>query len=237
MTHKRILLIEDDRRLGKLISSYLAKQGFSMTIERRGDAAPARIVREMPDLVILDLLLPGLNGLTVCQHVRSEYDGPILMLTALEDDMDQVAGLEMGADDYVKKPVEPRVLLARIRALLRRFEKIAPAKDPAPEPADELIFGRLTINRASQSVALDKNPVELTTNEFNLLCLLAENAGRVMERSTIYQTLRGIDYDGLDRSVDLTISHLRRKFEDNNRRPTRIKTVWGQGYLFVQDAW
>ena len=237
MTHKRILLIEDDRRLGKLISSYLAKQGFSMSIERRGDAAPARIIGEMPDLVILDLLLPGLNGLTVCQRVRSEYDGPILMLTALEDDMDQVAGLEMGADDYVKKPVEPRVLLARIRALLRRFEKIAPAKDPLPEPTDELVFGRLTINRASQSVELNKKPVELTTNEFNLFCLLAENAGRVMPRGTIYQTLRGIDYDGLDRSVDLTISHLRRKFEENNRRPTRIKTVWGQGYLFAQDAW
>ena len=123
---KRILLVEDDRRLGKLIGSYLAKQGFGVSIERRGDAAPNRILWEAPDLVILDLLLPGLDGLTICQQVRSDYQGPILMLTALEDDMDQVAGLEMGADDYVKKPVEPRVLLARIRALLRRFDKITP---------------------------------------------------------------------------------------------------------------
>jgi DNA-binding response OmpR family regulator len=234
---KRILLVEDDRRLGKLIGSYLAKQGFGVSIERRGDAAPRRILWEAPDLVILDLLLPGLNGLTVCQRVRSEYNGPILMLTALEDDMDQVAGLEMGADDYVKKPVEPRVLLARIRALLRRFDKITPVGCLMPMDANELVFGGLTINRASHSVVLADRPVVVTTNEFNLLWLLASNAGRIMDRGTIYHELRGIDYDGLDRSVDLTISHLRKKLEDDVDCPKRIKTVWGQGYLFAQDAW
>lgn len=238
MTHqKRILLVEDDRRLGKLIRSYLAKQGFEVDIERRGDAALARIVREMPDLVILDLLLPGLNGLTVCQRVRTQYDGPILMLTALEDDMDQVAGLETGADDYVKKPVEPRVLLARIRALFRRFDKITPVGCSMPMDGSELVFGRLTINRSSHSVVLENRPVRVTTNEFNLLWLLASNAGRIMERDAIYHELRGIDYDGLDRSVDLTISHLRKKLEDDVDCPKRIKTVWGQGYLFAQDAW
>jgi DNA-binding response OmpR family regulator len=237
MHKKRILLVEDDRRLGKLISSYLAKQGFEVSIERRGDAAPARIVQEMPDLVILDLLLPGLNGLIVCQRVRSEYNGPILMLTALEDDMDQVAGLEMGADDYVKKPVEPRVLLARIRALFRRFDKITPVGCSMPMDRSELVFGSLTINHSSHSVVLDNQEVVVTTNEFNLLWLLASNAGRIMDRGTIYHELRGIDYDGLDRSVDLTISHLRKKLEDDVDCPKRIKTVWGQGYLFAQDAW
>ena len=235
---KLILLVEDDQRLGKLIGSYLTQQGFEIAVERRGDTAPARILREKPDLVILDLLLPGLDGLTVCQRVRSDYPGPILMLTALEDDMDQVAGLEMGADDYVKKPVEPRVLLARIRALLRRFEShYLPAEGSVTKKTHELVFGGLTINHASQSVALDGTPVVLTTNEFNLLWLLAENAGRIMDRSSIYLELRGVDYDGLDRSVDLTISHLRKKLEDDADRPKRIKTVWGKGYLFVADAW
>ena len=233
---KQILLVEDDKRLGDLISSYLTQQGFAISIERRGNAAPARILRERPDLVILDLLLPGLDGLTICQQVRADYHGPILMLTALEDDMDQVAGLEMGADDYVKKPVEPRVLLARIRSLLRRFEKIAAATEASPETVNKLVFGGLTINRASQNVELNQSPVLLTTNEFNLLWLLASHAGQVLDRSTIYQKLRGIDYDGLDRSIDLTVSHLRKKLEDDAEQPTRIKTVWGQGYLFALNA-
>ena len=236
-TQKSILLVEDDRRLGKLIGSYLAKLGFGVSIERRGDMAPSRILREVPDLVILDLLLPGLDGLTICQQVRSEYHGPILMLTALEDDMNQVAGLEMGADDYVKKPVEPRVLLARIRALFRRYEQIPPVTGKTPTSAKELTFGGLKINRASQSVELDNRVVLVTTNEFNLLWLLASNAGHIMDRNTIYLELRGIDYDGLDRSVDLTISHLRKKLDDDVDCPKRIKTIWGQGYLFVQDAW
>lgn len=233
---KQILLVEDDDRLGNLISSYLTEQGFDLSIERRGDAAPTRILQEQPDLVILDLLLPGLDGLTICQQVRADYQGPILMLTALEDDMDQVAGLEMGADDYVKKPVLPRVLLARIRALLRRREKANGENDVAPETIDELVFGRLSINRAAQSVQLNRQPVILTTNEFNLLWLLASHAGQILDRATIYRKLRGIDYDGLDRSVDLTISHLRKKLEEDADHPKRIKTVWGQGYLFALDA-
>ncbi|WP_029913319.1 winged helix-turn-helix domain-containing protein [Pelobacter seleniigenes] len=233
---KQILLVEDDDRLGNLISSYLTEQGFDLSVERRGDTAATRILQERPDLVILDLLLPGMDGLTICQQVRTDYQGPILMLTALEDDMDQVAGLEMGADDYVKKPVLPRVLLARIRALLRRREKANGENDVAPETIDELVFGRLSINRAAQSVQLNRQPVILTTNEFNLLWLLASHAGQILDRATIYRKLRGIDYDGLDRSVDLTISHLRKKLEEDADHPKRIKTIWGQGYLFALNA-
>jgi len=240
MDHKEcILLVEDDRRLGDLIAEYLIQNQFEVFIERRGDTAPERIMREKPDLVILDLMLPGMDGIEICRTVRSEYQGPILMLTAREDDMDQVVGLEIGADDYVKKPVEPRVLLARIRALMRRFAKTGAQSVDSPQEAglNELIFGTLAINRPSRTVQLGKRVVVLTTNEFDLLWLLAENGGRILDRNTIYHRLRGIDYDGLDRSVDLTVSRLRKKLDDGSESPGRIKTVWGQGYLFVTNAW
>lgn len=235
-----ILLVEDDRRLGELVAKYLRQNDFDVSIERRGDTAPARIIKEVPDLVILDLMLPGMDGLDVCRSVRSRYRGPILMLTAREDDMDQVAGLEMGADDYVKKPVEPRVLLARIRALMRRFDKqrgIVPDDRPSSTPSSGQVFGRLDISRSCMAVKLSGRIVELTTNEFDLLWLLAENSGNILDRDTIYQKLKGIEYDGLDRSVDLAVSRLRKKLEDDPEYPTRIKTVWGKGYLFVPDAW
>jgi DNA-binding response OmpR family regulator len=234
-----ILLIEDDRRLGNLIKEYLEKQGFDVLIERRGDTAPSRIIKEEPSLVVLDLMLPGMDGFSICQSVRSKFLGPILILTAREDDMDQVVGLEMGADDYVKKPVKPRVLLARIRALLRRFDKPDPIVKTVLEEnfSDELVYGGLKIDRRSHSVLLNGQAVDLTTNEFDLLWFLANNAGSILDRNTIYGSLRGINYDGLDRSVDLTISRLRKKLEDDADHPKRIKTVWGQGYLFIKDAW
>lgn len=233
-----ILLVEDDSRLAALIRDYLELQGYRISVERRGDRAAHRILYERPDLVILDLMLPGEDGLTVCHRVRADFDGPILILTAREEDMDQVAGLEMGADDYVKKPVEPRVLLARIRALLRRVT--GGSETPAPAPAgtpDELVYGSLRISRSSQRAILEGKAVDLTTNEFEMLWLLAANAGTVMDRSTILKVLRGISYDGLDRSVDVAVSRLRKKLGDNASPPERIKTVWGQGYLFVKDAW
>ncbi|MCG8549374.1 MAG: response regulator [Desulfobacterales bacterium] len=234
-----ILLVEDDRRLGDLVAKYLRRNEFDVSIERRGDTAPARIIKETPDLVILDLMLPGMDGLEVCRSVRSQYQGPIVMLTAREDDMDQVAGLEMGADDYVKKPVEPRVLLARIRALMRRFETkpCTPVEPPSTAIPEELAFNSLRIIQSSRMVKLDCRVVELTTGEFDLLWLLAENSGHILDRDTIYRKLKGIDYDGLDRSVDLAVSRLRKKLSDDPEYPKRIKTVWGKGYLFVPDAW
>jgi len=234
----RILLIEDDVRLAKLIKEYLEAQGFAVSIDGRGDSGAARIAAEQPDLVILDLMLPGMDGLAVCRTARHDYGGPVLMLTAREDDTDQVVGLELGADDYVKKPVEPRVLLARIRALLRRFsgngQKALAARLEKPE---ELIFGGLKLNQASQTVILDDKPVDLSCNEFNLLWFLASNGGRVLDRELLFRETRGIAYDGLDRSVDIAISRLRKKLGDSATKPWRIKTVWGTGYLFVKDAW
>ena len=235
-----ILLVEDDERLAALIKDYLQKQGFVIQIEDRGDTAIERIRTENPGLVILDLMLPGKDGLAVCQSVRSDYQGPILILTAREDDMDQVAGLEMGADDYVKKPVEPRVLLARIRALLRRLEKQHEESHPeniSKGKIEELVFGELCIRKSSHSVFLGDKPVDLTTNEFGLLWYLASNSGEVLSRETLYHQLRGIEYDGLDRSMDVMVSRLRKKLDDDSAAPRRIKTIWGQGYLFVEDAW
>lgn len=235
---QRILLVEDDQRLAELIRDYLQKQGFEVLIEQRGDTAPERILRENPDLLILDLMLPGKDGLSVCQQVRSEYPGPILILTAREDDMDQVAGLELGADDYVKKPIEPRVLLARIRNLFRRMEKITDQQFRTTSvPQKDLAFGSLRICFATREVTLDNDVVDLTTTEFDLLALLAGHAGTVLDRERIFSEMRNIDYDGLDRSIDIAISRLRKKLEADPTEPKRIKTIWRQGYLFVSDAW
>jgi len=235
----RILVVEDDKRLAELIRDYLQQQGYQTAVERRGDRAVQRILVERPDLVILDLMLPGKDGLTVLKEIRVSFDGVVLILTAREDDMDQVAGLEIGADDYVKKPVEPRVLLARIRALMRRFSQApdSTAHESSMELLGELVFGGLSINRTAQRVTLDRQTVELTTGEFELLWLLASNAGAVLDRDTIFQVLRGFEYNGSDRSADVSISRLRKKLGDDSSPPKRIKTIWGKGYLFVKDAW
>lgn len=233
----QLLLVEDDQRLADLICEYLRQQGFIVLHEFRGDTAPDVIMSKQPDLVILDLMLPGLDGIEVCRKCRLlHYAGPILMLTAREDDMDQIVGLEIGADDYVKKPVEPRVLLARVRALLRRTEGRSGDNERQHE-VEKLSFGALCIDRESRSVKLNEELIPLTSNEFDLLYLLAKNGGQLLEREYLFKEIRGIPYDGIDRSIDIAISRLRKKLKDNASRPFRIKTVWGQGYLFVKDAW
>jgi len=234
---KNILLVEDDVRLSELVREYLEKQGYEILVEYRGDFAANRIFDEKPDMVILDLMLPGKDGLSICRDVRSNYKGPILILTAREDDMDQVAGLELGADDYVKKPVEPRVLLARIRALFRRVEISFPDDPSLSEQKTRIGFGSLLVNVASRTVTLSGEPVDLSTMEFDLLWFLASEPGKVLDREFLYQSVKGREYDGLDRSMDVAISRLRKKLKDNPDQPVRIKTVWGTGYLFVADAW
>lgn len=229
-----ILLIEDDAALAGLIADYLRQHEFRVAIESRGDEGVRRILRDQPDLVILDVMLPGRDGMDVCREARRGFARPILMLTARDHDIDEVLGLELGADDYVKKPVEPRVLLARIRALLRRARPAAPCEPEAPA---SLSFGSLRIELASRRVELGHTPVELTTSEFDLLWLLASGAGRVLSREVILARLRGIDYDGLDRSIDIAVSRLRGKLRDTTNPPAKIKTVRGRGYLFVTDAW
>ena len=230
-----ILLIEDDVRLSALVVEYLQKNGLEVETEFRGDTAVKRILDLKPDLVVLDLMLPGLDGFEVCKQVRPDYDGPILMLTAKDEDIDQVVGLEIGADDYVVKPAQPRLLLARIRALLRR---VTPhTKEEKPVDNDDLDFGDLKITRQSRTVSHHNAEVEFTTTEFDLLWLLASHAGTILSRDHISESLSGIEYDGLDRSIDIRISRLRKLLSDNSANPKGIKTVRGQGYLFVADGW
>jgi len=226
-----ILIVEDDQRLAELTRDYLAAHGLQVTIEADGARAAQRILAERPDLVILDLMLPGEDGLSICRKVRDRYKGPILMLTARSDDMDQVLGLETGADDYVCKPVRPRVLLARIRAMLRRLE--APAGGEGPR---RLEFGPLVIDQGMREAWLRGAPIELTSAEFDLLWLLASNAGRILSREEIFSVLRGIEYDGQDRSIDVRISRIRPKIGDDPMHPRLSKTVRSKGSLFVGEA-
>jgi DNA-binding response OmpR family regulator len=229
-----ILLIEDDARLAELTATYLEQNGLRVASEARGDRALDRFTRERPRLVLLDLLLPGKDGLSICREIRRIHDVPILILTAKDTDIDHVIGLEAGADDYVMKPVDPMVLLARVRALLRRSERGGAA---TTERKADLTLGSLRISETSREVWLGGSPVPLTTQEFELLSLLAHRAGELVSRDEVFRTMRGIDYDGLDRSIDGRVSKLRRKLGDDAAAPTRIKTVWGKGYLLVPDAW
>lgn len=232
----RILLVEDDDRLAELTAEYLRKNDFEVAIESRGDTAEARILAERPELVVLDIMLPGQDGFAVCRAVRPKYDGIILMLTARDEDIDQILGLELGADDYITKPVPPRVLLARIKALLRR------AGTSAEEGGDgaameSLTFGNFSISQHTRSATLAGDAIDLTTAEFDLLWLLAKHAGAILSRDDLLQQLRGIGFDGLDRSIDARISRLRKKLNDDPENPTRIKTVRGKGYLFSRHDW
>ncbi|UXI02171.1 response regulator transcription factor [Photobacterium sp. TY1-4] len=230
-----ILIIEDDLKLAGLIQNYLEQQGFTVRHAETGQQG-LQIAREMtPQLIILDLMLPVMNGLAVCRELKSWYKELILVLTASDDDMDQVALLEMGADDFVHKPIHPRVLLARVRALLRRYEH-QPAS-ATNERAEQLNFGQLTLHLGRRLVQLNDKPVNLTEMEFELLWLLASNPEKPLSRDDISLALRGIEHDGLDRSIDNRIVSLRRKLGDHSGVPRRIITVRGKGYLFVTDRW
>jgi two-component system response regulator RstA len=232
----RVLIVEDDQKLASLVREFLETNGFEAATEARGDRAPARILDEQPDLVILDLMLPGLDGLSVCKEVRPGYQGAILMLTARGDEVDEVVGLEIGADDYMAKPVRPRLLLARIHSLLRRVGRTPDDRGGGQGARDQRVeVGALLVDAASRSVQLDDRVVELTTAEFDLLWLLARNVGEVVSRERIYAELRGIEYDGLDRSIDLRITRLRKKLGDDGRQPRWIKSVRGAGYLLVRE--
>ncbi len=227
----RVLLVEDNVRLAASIRDYLQKHEVEVHLEANGLAAAARIERLRPDLVILDLMLPGKDGLSICRELRRVNHTPVIMLTAKGEDIDQVLGLEMGADDYVVKPVEPRVLLARIEAILRRARPAA----GAPKEA-RLAAGPLEIDAGRRSAAIAGHPVELTTGDFDILWLLASRQGTVVTRDEILRVVRGIDYDGLDRSIDARICRLRRKLNEAGGAESMIKTVRLRGYLFAADA-
>jgi two-component system OmpR family response regulator len=221
--------VEDDARLAALVTEYLSGYEFAVQQVARGDQALARFAEIAPDIVVLDLMLPGLDGMVVCRQLRAISEVPILILTAREDAYDEVLGLEQGADDFLNKPVQPRVLLARLRALMRR-SITRPATD-----GQALLFGALTITPSERSVSWRGQLCDLSNTEYKLLLVLASSAGQVLSRDALLKKMRGIEFDGMDRSIDNCISKLRRRFDDATSE--KIKTVWGEGYLFSPTAW
>jgi len=223
---ERLLLIEDDSRLADMVSEYLGKAGFHVIHAESGRRGLVLHGREPVDAVILDLMLPDADGLEICRMIRARSDSPILMLTARGDPMDRVVGLEMGADDYLPKPFEPRELLARLRAILRR-------RRAGPEP-DVLRYGRLEIDRGAREVRLGGATRALTGYQFALLLALAEHAGRVMSRDALMDLVKGEQIEAFDRSIDVHVSRIRAAIEDDPRKPRRVITVRGMGYLFAK---
>lgn len=222
----RILLIEDDPALAEMVKSYLGEAGFGVSVAGRGEDGIAMLAREPFDLVVLDLMLPDLDGLEVCRRIRARGRTPILMLTARGDAMDRVVGLELGADDYVPKPFEPRELLARLRAILRRAK--------GSQESDLLRFGRLEIDLGARAVRLDGELCALTGHQFALLLVLAQHAGRVLSRDVIMDLLSSEPLEAFDRSIDVHISRIRAAIEDDPKNPRRVITVRGAGYVFAK---
>ncbi len=236
----RITFVEDDAELAELISDYLRSYGLDVTVIDRGDTAFDAILAAPPDLVLLDIMLPGKDGLTLCRELRGQYQGPIVMLTSLNSNMNQILGFELGANDYVLKTTPPSVLLARLRAHLRQA---ASSPDtpvvaaPTPKGARILDFGSLQIDHMNRTVRLCGETIALSTGDFDLLWELASHAGEVLTREDLLYKLRGVHYDGLDRSVDVAISRLRKKLDDDTADPKKIKTIRHKGYLFANDVW
>ncbi|MEQ9917355.1 two-component system response regulator RstA [Pectobacterium aroidearum] len=238
----KIVFIEDDTEVGKLIAAYLGKHDIDVQVEARGDQALAFIEQQQPDLVLLDIMLPGKDGMTICRELRPQYTGPIVLLTSLDSDMNHILALEMGADDYILKTTPPAVLLARLRLHLRQYATApqAVAENAAPAALQvhkSLHFGLLCIDPVNREVTLGQEHIVLSTADFDLLWQLATHAGHIMDRDALLKNLRGVTYDGMDRSIDVAISRLRKKLYDNPLEPFRIKTVRNKGYLFAPNTW
>ena len=227
---KQILLVEDDLTLGDWVREYLTEQGFIVKHCTRGDEVIACLEDFQADLVLLDVMLPGLNGIEVCRQIRQKMQTPIIMLTARADEFDEVIGLEAGANDYVIKPVRPRALLARISGALKQTTPVVPT-------SSDTQHGGLLINIEANRVTYQNVEIELSTSLFAFLCFLANHAGEVVDRDTVFKALKNREYDGQDRRFDVMLSTLRKIFNDDPQKPKKFKTVWGKGYLFVADAW
>ena len=245
---QHILLVEDEQSLSDWIAEYLTMRGFKVTQTARGDEAVTLIQSLNPDLVLLDGMLPGMDGVDVCKTVRPEFTNAIIMITARDEEADEVLGLEMGADDFLVKPIRARALLSRIKILLNKQNQtsLAPSDDPLvndPSNDNELRFNKLIINASTRQVTLADEQINLSTKEFDVLWLLANSAGQGVSREQLVTDLRGFEYDGFDRSIDLQVSRLRKKLNGKNvdkstdNQTDRIKTIWGKGYLFVKDVW
>jgi len=235
----KIVFVEDDPEVGSLIAAYLGKHDIDVIVEPRGDRAEDVVLREKPDLVLLDIMLPGKDGMTICRDLRAQWQGPIVLLTSLDSDMNHILSLEMGASDYILKTTPPAVLLARLRLHLRQHVAQPTGEKPAFGLTQHkaIRFGTLSIDPVNRQVLLSGINVTLSTADFDLLWELATHAGQIMDRDALLKNLRGVTYDGMDRSVDVAISRLRKKLLDSATEPYRIKTVRNKGYLFAPHAW
>lgn len=236
----KIVFVEDDQDVGELIAAYLNRHDIEVIVESRGDRAEATIAAAKPDLVMLDIMLPGKDGMTLCRDLRAgqAWSGPIVLLTSLDSDMNHILSLEMGANDYILKTTPPAVLLARLRLHLRQAASNQ-NDEIAPKVAGQnaLRFGTLSIDPVNRQVTLGKEVIALSTADFDLLWELATHAGSTLNRDALLKTLRGVSYDGMDRSIDVAISRLRKKLLDSATEPYRIKTIRNKGYLFAPHAW
>ena len=245
----QVLIVDDDRDIAKLVQVHLSELPLDSHHVNSAESALSFLKVTSCDLILLDILLPEMDGLTLCRKLKdSSPETSIVLLTSRSSEMDRVIGLEMGADDYITKPVRARVLLARIRGFLRREQTSQEKFNSDDQQAStgnaeqaslpsQLTFSGLVINEQSRVVTLDGEQVKVSSNEFDVLWFLAKRAGHVVSREELVTHLRGFDYDGFDRSIDLRISRLRKKLNDNPAEPYRIKTIWGKGYLFANDSW
>nr|WP_024968141.1 two-component system response regulator RstA [Pantoea sp. IMH] len=236
----RIVFVEDDPDVGSLIAAYLSRHDIEVIVESRGDRAEATIAAVSPDLVMLDIMLPGKDGMTLCRDLRAgkSWTGPLVLLTSLDSDMNHILALEMGASDYILKTTPPAVLLARLRLHLRQAGSgTTDAVAAQMQVQKPLCFGTLSVDPVNRQVTLGGDSIPLSTADFDLLWELATHAGTILNRDALLQALRGVAYDGLDRSIDVAISRLRRKLLDSATEPYRIKTIRNKGYLFAPHAW
>jgi two-component system, OmpR family, phosphate regulon response regulator OmpR len=232
---QKVLIIDDDEKLQRLLREYLENNGFRVLGLPDGTRVLETVRKESPDLMILDIMLPGKNGLEILKEVRRDFDLPVIMLTAKGEDTDRIVGLELGGDDYLAKPFNPRELLARIRAVLRRTGE--GVKGGAEAPKRLLIkAGGVTLNTARQTVSTEKGEIELSSAEYRILEILMKNPNTVLNRDQLMTLARGRDFMAFDRSIDVHISKLRAKLEPDSHSPKKIKTIWGSGYMFIDES-
>jgi len=222
-----ILIVDDDAGIRDLLANYLTKQGMSVKTARDGKEMDERLESEVPDLVVMDLMMPGEDGLSLTRRIKAERNVPVIMLSARGEDIDRIVGLEVGADDYLPKPFNPRELLARIRAVLRRGTAKADT-----DAAESVRFGPFALDLGAQTLSQDGQDIPLTQAEFTLLKLFVEHPNRALSRDQIMDWLKGYERDPFDRSIDVRVTRLRKKLEEDPANPVYIRTIWGQGYLF-----
>jgi two-component system phosphate regulon response regulator OmpR len=228
----RLLIVDDDPEIRELSSQYLTQQGFIVHCVEDGEAMRAWLADHPVDLIILDLMLPGEHGLSIARRLKTEGDTPIIIVSAQGDDVDRIVGLEIGADDYVSKPFNPRELLARVRAVLRRVQR--PVVSSSREP--DIRFGPFVLSPTSHQLTRDGELVALTSGEFDLLAVLAAHPNKVLHRDRILDLLTGAERSPFDRSIDVRVTRLRGKIEHDPSRPAYIRTIWGKGYMFCPDG-